>query len=97
MITTVGPLATARAAALFLSDLSVTDQPTSTRVEAAIRHSVRTHGGTRGCAADLAAAYGDHPELAAPRMRWARRVVDSLYPSPVSPSQPASLALALAA
>lgn len=85
MITTAGPLAAARAAALFVSDLSVSDHPTSAQVEAAIRRSVRTHGGTRGCAADVAAAYGDHPELAAPRMRWARSVVDNLYAAPLVP------------
>jgi DUF1680 family protein len=90
MITTAGPLAAARAAALFVSDLSVIDHPTSAEVEAAIQHAVRTHGGVRGCAADLAAAYGDYPELAAPRMRWARSVVDSLYAAPA----PMSLSLA---
>jgi hypothetical protein len=73
------PLTAARAAALFVSDLSTSAHLTDTDVEAAIRHSLRTRGGIRGCAADLASAYGDHPELAAPRMRWARSVVESLY------------------
>jgi hypothetical protein len=45
-------------------------------MDAAIRRALRTHGGSRGRAADLAAAYGDHPELAAPRMRWALGVVE---------------------
>jgi len=79
MITTHEHLTAARAAALFVSHLSTADQPTYAEVHAAITHAVRTHGGTRGCAADVAAAYGDHPETAAPRMRWARAVVETLY------------------
>ena len=67
----------ARAAALFVSDVSVHDHLTGDQVDAAIRRSVHSHGGTRGCAADVAAAYGDHPELAAPRMRWALDVLAS--------------------
>jgi hypothetical protein len=27
----------------------------------------------------MAAAYGDYPETAAPRMRWARGVVETVY------------------
>jgi hypothetical protein len=64
-------LTTARAAALFVSDVSVHDQLTGAQIDAAVRRSLHLHGGSRGCAADVAAAYGDHPELAAPRMRWA--------------------------
>ncbi|HWM95952.1 MAG TPA: hypothetical protein VNO54_02750, partial [Streptosporangiaceae bacterium] len=31
--------------------------------------------GIRGCAARVAQAYGEHPETAVPRMRWARATV----------------------
>ena len=79
MIARTNPLTAARAAALFVSDLSATEQSTGVLVEAAIKHALQTHGGARGCAADVAAAYGDHPELAAPRMRWARSLVEDLY------------------
>jgi hypothetical protein len=79
MIATSNPLTTARATALFVSDLSATEQPTGVLVEAAIKHALQTHGGARGCAADVAAAYGDYPELAARRMRWARSLVEDLY------------------
>jgi hypothetical protein len=79
MIATTNPLTAARAAALFVSDVSATEQPTGVLVEAAIKHALQTHGGARGCAADVAAAYGDYPELAARRMRWARSVVEDLY------------------
>jgi hypothetical protein len=79
MIARTNPLTAARAEALFVSDLSATGQPTAVLVEAAIKHALQTHGGARGCAADLAAAYGDCPELAARRMRWARSLVEELY------------------
>jgi hypothetical protein len=79
MYTTTDPLTAARAAALFVSNLSTSDRLTDADVEAAIKHSLRIHGGIRGCAADVAASYGDYPELAAPRMRWARSVVENLY------------------
>ena len=72
-------LLAARAAALFASDLPAGSRPSAALVEAAIARSVRFRGGTRGCVALLAAAYGDCPETAAPRMRWARGVVQDVY------------------
>jgi hypothetical protein len=79
MNTRPSPLTAARAEALFTSQLATGTQPSLAVVETAIRIAVRIHGGVRGCAADVAAAYGEHPELAAPRMRWARDVVEQLY------------------
>ena len=67
-------LLAARAAALFASDLPTGSQPSPTAVNVAIASAVRVCGGTRGCVAMMAAAYGDYPETAAPRMRWALRV-----------------------
>ena len=75
-------LLAARAAALFASDLPAGTRPGAVLVEAAIARSVRRCGGTRGCVALLAAAYGDCPETAAPRMRWARGVVEDVYGTP---------------
>jgi hypothetical protein len=72
-------LMSARADALFVSHLSARHSPTRIEVETAIRQAVRAHGGIRGCAGEVAAAYGGHPETAAPRMRWARAVVDNLF------------------
>ncbi len=72
-------LTAARAEALFTSDLSVYSRPTPDQVTERIRQAVRAHHGTRGCAAEVAAAYGDHPEVAVIRMRWARRVVAEVY------------------
>jgi hypothetical protein len=86
MNTTTDAFTAARAAALFVSDVSVADHPTDAEVDDAIRRSLRTHGGSRGCAADLAAAYGERPELAASRMRWALGIVQSRYARPAVPA-----------
>ena len=72
-------LTAARAEALFTSQLATGSQPAYDVVNEAIRSAVRAHGGVRGCAADVAGEYGDRPEVAAPRMRWARHVVEELY------------------
>jgi len=64
-------LLAARAAALFASDLPTGSQPSGTAANVAIASAVRAYGGTRGCVAMMAAAYGDYPESSAPRMRWA--------------------------
>jgi hypothetical protein len=77
-----GQLVEARAAALFASDLSAQCEHTETEVAAAIRSAIGTHNGLRGCAGEVAAAYGDRPETAARRMRWARAVVEDLYGRP---------------
>jgi hypothetical protein len=79
MTTTTTALTAARAEALFTSHLSTGSRPAYDVVEQAIRLAVRAHGGVRGCAADVASEYGDHPDVAVPRMRWARDVVDDLY------------------
>jgi len=68
-------LLSARAAALFASDLPTGSRLTQSDVDATIAASVRACGGTRGCVAIMAAAYGDYPETAAPRMRWALYLV----------------------
>ncbi len=79
MTITTTPLTAARAEALFTSPLATGSRPTYDVVETAIRVAVRAHGGVRGCAADVAAEYGDYPEVAVPRMRWARALVEQLY------------------
>jgi hypothetical protein len=94
MIATTDPISAARAAALFVSGISATIHPTRAEVEVAIRGSLRARGGGRGCVAEVAAAYGDYPELAAGRMRWARDVVTSLYPRRTPAPGPAALATA---
>ena len=63
-------ISTVRADALFASALQRSDEPSAAQVDQAIAVAVRAFG-TRGCAARVAQAYGDHPETAAVRMRWA--------------------------
>ncbi|GAA4471592.1 hypothetical protein GCM10023170_090190 [Phytohabitans houttuyneae] len=60
-----------RAEALFASDLQPSDRPTGAQVVRAIHTSLVVRGGAAGCAAIMAAEYGEHPETAALRMRWA--------------------------
>ena len=73
-----GALLAARAEALFTSDLSARCEYPQIEVAAAIRRAIGTHDGIRGCAGEVAAAYGEYPETAARRMRWARAVIQSL-------------------
>jgi hypothetical protein len=72
-----GQLLAASAEALFTSHLSARREYTAIEVAAAIRHAISTHGGIRGCAGEVAAAYGEDPETAARRMRWARAVSEA--------------------
>jgi hypothetical protein len=73
-----GQLLAARAEALFVSSLSAQREYTQIEVAAAISYAIGTHDGISGCAGEVAAAYGEHPETAARRMRWARAVVEAL-------------------
>jgi hypothetical protein len=79
-----GPLLAARAEALFASDLSAQREYTTIEVAAAISHAIGAHNGVRGCAGQVAAAYGERPETAASRMRWARAVVEGTYARPLA-------------
>jgi hypothetical protein len=72
-------LTVARAEALFASDLPTESRPTRTVATRANRACVHRHGGIRGCAAAVAFAYGDSPEIAASRMRWARDVAQAVF------------------
>lgn len=78
--TTMLDLATARAEALFTSDLSAGPHSRA-EVDAAIRQSVRDHHGVRGCAADMAYQFGRHPIESAARMCWCRTAVREAYGS----------------
>ena len=67
-------ISTVRAEALFASALQRSDEPSAAQVGQAIAAAVRAFG-ARGCAARVAQAYGEHPETAITRMRWARAMV----------------------
>ena len=64
----------ARADALFASPLQRSDEPSPAQVHQAIAAAVAAFG-VRGCAARVAQAYGEYPETAMLRMRWARAAV----------------------
>jgi len=62
-----------RCQALFSSALQPSDAPTADMVADAITRTVQRLG-LGGCAARMAQEFGDHPDAAAERMRWARRL-----------------------
>jgi hypothetical protein len=64
-------ISSARADALFASPLQRSDEPSPVQVHQAIAAAVAAFG-IRGCAARVAQAYGEYPETAVLRMRWAR-------------------------
>jgi hypothetical protein len=66
-----------RCEALFASALQRSDVLTATTVTEAISQTVRALGSS-GCACRMAQEFGDHPEAASERMRWARDVLGSL-------------------
>jgi hypothetical protein len=70
-----------RADALFVSSLQRSDEPSAEQVRLAIAAAVRQFG-SRGCAWRVAQEFGEHPELAAARMRWARGVVAGAFGGP---------------
>jgi hypothetical protein len=72
-------LTAARADALFASDLSARCHAGLATVTDAISRAIDRHGSAGGCASEVAAAYGDYPEAAASRMRWALGVIERVY------------------
>lgn len=63
-----------RAEAIFVSALQPSDSYDMNKINELIVRAVREFG-SRGCAGRVAQEFGDHPETAVVRMRWARRVV----------------------
>jgi hypothetical protein len=59
--------------ALFASALQQSDTPTADMVAEAIICAVQQFG-IDGCAGQMAQEFGDHPDAAAKRMRWARQL-----------------------
>jgi hypothetical protein len=79
-----------RAEALFVSTLQGSEAAGTDQVRRAVATTLRRFG-IRGCAATVAGEFGDHPDTALPRMRWALATVRRTYPA-----RPASGLLALA-
>ena len=68
----------ARADALFVSALQRSDRPTAGQVREAVAAAVRAFG-SRGCAERVAQEFGDHPDIAVGRMRWARTLATEVF------------------
>ncbi len=72
-------LTDARAEALFASDRQPSEPLTAAEVADAVQGAVRAYG-VRGCAGCVAFEFGDHPDIAAARMAWAREKVAATWP-----------------
>ena len=68
----------AQADALFASALQCSDEPSAVQVRQAIAAATRALGDL-GCAARVAQEFGEHPETAVARMRWARTAVAGAF------------------
>lgn len=73
------PLTVARAEALFASDVPTGARLSRAQATAVVCRAVQTYHGVRGCAVEVAGAFGDYPETAAARMLWARSVAIGAY------------------
>ena len=69
--------------ALFVSALQRSDAPSLGQIRKAIDAAIGAFGCV-GCAERVAQEFGDHPEMAAARMRWARIVADLACGQPVA-------------
>lgn len=67
--------------ALFASMLQRSDEPTAGQVRQAVAAAIRAYG-SRGCAARVAQEFGDHPDTAVARMRWARGMASAVFAAP---------------
>jgi hypothetical protein len=75
------------AKALFVSVLQRSDRPSPGQVRVAVAAVICAYGDL-GCAELVAQEFGDHPETAVERMRWARAVADEVFiPPPLQPAQ----------
>lgn len=80
-----------RADAVFASDLQHRDEPSAGQVRQAVAAAIWAFG-CPGCAGRVAQEFGDHPETAMIRMRWARSVVREAFADPApEPSRGAGL------
>src|SRR6266568_9204754 len=70
-----------RTDALFVSPLQRSDQPSARQVKEAVAAAIREFG-RRGCSERVAQEFGDHPETAVLRMRWARWVAGEAFTEP---------------
>jgi len=80
--------------AIFASALQRGDEPSAGQVRQAVAASIRAFGYS-GCAERVAQEFGDHPEMAVIRMRWARAVAREAFADSVPEPGPQADAGAL--
>jgi hypothetical protein len=92
-------ISAARADALFVSALQRSEELSTGQVRQAVASAVREFG-SQGCAERVAQEFGDHPDTAVARMRWARMVAAEAFgrlgPGPDHPTLPIQRSLARA-
>ena len=69
-----------RTEALFVSYLQRSHRPSPEVIREAVHATVRRLG-ENGCAALVAQEFGEHPDSAVGRMRWARHAVRTAFPA----------------
>jgi hypothetical protein len=69
-----------RAEALFASTLQSCAPASPQQVRRAVATTLRQLG-IRGCAAQMAGEFGDHPDTAVARMSWALATINAAYPA----------------
>jgi hypothetical protein len=67
--------------ALFVSYLQPSQTPSADAIEAAVNQTLLRFG-SDGCAAAVATEFGDHPEIAVPRMCWVRSTLAAIAALP---------------
>ncbi|HEV2370677.1 MAG TPA: hypothetical protein VGS19_00795 [Streptosporangiaceae bacterium] len=80
-------ISTVRAGALFVSALQRSEHPSPEQVRRAIAVAICTFG-ELGCAEQVAQEFGDHPDAAVARMRWAHQLAGQAF-GDRSPDTPA--------
>jgi hypothetical protein len=76
---TPGTIEAVRAGALFVSALQPSGAPSPDQVRRVVATTLRRLG-VRGCAAQTAGEFGDHPDTAVARMSWALATIQTAYP-----------------
>jgi hypothetical protein len=92
---TPGAFEAVRAEALFASALQPSGSASADQVRRAVATTLRRLG-FNGCAAQMASEFGDHPDVAMARMRWALATIRTVYPTPSMTPTPDLRPLALA-
>jgi hypothetical protein len=90
-----GTRGAARAEALFLSALQPSGSPAPDQIRRAVTTTLQRLG-VCGCTAQVAGEFGDHPDTAAARMRWALAAIGTAYPAPPMTRAPGPQPLAFA-